>query len=303
MLIELFKGEIQEGLKKLNFEKINEIRLRLNSPIIISIQSYNFYLNKFGLTNSIEEGLFCTKAVIENVLSEASNQSIHSINDQIVNGYISVRGGIRIGVAGEVVVINGNIKTVKNITSLNIRIPHEVKNCSLNAYPFITKNGIPYNTLILSPAGLGKTTFIRDFAKQLILRNKDLNILIVDERYEISGISEGFTSLGLNNVDIICNSKKKYAFENGIRSLKPDVIITDEINLYSDLDAIENAISSGVKVIATIHASSINDLRLKLEFNEVLEKGFFERFLVLGKSNGIGTIEGIFDSNLNCIGC
>ena len=266
------KGEIQEGLKKLNFEKINEIRLRLNSPIIISIQSYNFYLNKFGLTNSIEEGLFCTKAVIENVLSEASNQSIHSINDQIVNGYISVRGGIRIGVAGEVVVINGNIKTVKNITSLNIRIPHEVKNCSLNAYPFITKNGIPYNTLILSPAGLGKTTFIRDFAKQLILRNKDLNILIVDERYEISGISEGFTSLGVNNVDIICNSKK-------------------------------NAISSGVKVIATIHASSINDLRLKLKFNEVLEKGFFERFLVLGKSNGIGTIEGIFDSNLNCIGC
>ena len=302
MLIELFKGEIQEGLSKLNFNKINEIRLRLNSPIVISIQSYNFYLNKNGLTDRVENGLICTRATIENVLNEASNQSFHSINDQIVNGYISVRGGIRIGVAGEVVMINGNIKTIKNITSLNIRIPHEVKNCSLNSYPYITRNSIPYNTLILSPAGCGKTTFIRDFAKQLILRNKNLNILIVDERYEITGISDGITNLGLNNVDIICNSKKKDAFENGIRSLKPDVIITDEINLFCDLDAIENAISSGVKVIATMHASSINDLKLKIKFNEVLEKGYFERFLLLGKSNGIGTIESIYDSNLRVIG-
>ena len=125
--------------------------------------------------------------------------------------------------------------------------------------------------------------------------------MVVDERCEITGIADGVTNLNAGNIDIICNSKKKFAFENGIRSLKPDVIITDEINLSTDLTAIENAITSGVKVIATIHAENLNDLKLKSSFNEMLSKNLFERFVVLGKSNGIGTLEGVYDQNFGCL--
>lgn len=301
MIKSLFSGEILQALHKIDLSKVNEIRLRLNAPIIINIMSRNYYLSSNGLTKEISLSLKCKLSTIDYVLSVASNQSIHSINDQIINGYISVKGGIRIGVAGEVVSINGTIKTIKNITSLNIRIPHEIKNCSLNAYLYLTKQNIPFNSLILSPVGCGKTTFIRDFAYQLSLRNKDLNILIVDERCEITGIADGVTNLNAGNVDIICNSKKKFAFENGIRSLKPDVIITDEINLSSDLVAIENAITSGVKVIATIHAENLDDLKLKKSFSEILSKELFDRFVVLGKSNGVGTIEGVYDQNFDCL--
>ena len=301
MVKSLFSGDILHALHKIDISKVNEIRLRLNSPIILNISSKNYYLAANGLTKDISLAIKCKPSTIDYVLSVASNQSLHSVNDQIINGFISVKGGIRIGIAGEVVSVNGLIKTIKNITSLNIRIPHQIKNCSLSAYLYLTNNNIPLNSLILSPAGAGKTTFIRDFAYQLSLKNKNLNILIVDERCEITGIYEGVTNLNAGNVDIICNSRKKFAFENGIRSLKPDVIITDEINLTSDLTAIENAVTSGVKVIATIHAENLQDLKLKTAFGDILSKNLFERFVVLGKSNGVGTIEGVYNQNFDCL--
>ena len=301
MVKSLFSGDILHALHKIDISKVNEIRLRLNSQIILNISSKNYYLAANGLTKDISLAIKCKPSTIDYVLSVASNQSLHSVNDQIINGFISVKGGIRIGIAGEVVSVNGLIKTIKNITSLNIRIPHQIKNCSLSAYLYLTNNNIPLNSLILSPAGAGKTTFIRDFAYQLSLKNKNLNILIVDERCEIKGIYEGVTNLNAGNVDIICNSRKKFAFENGIRSLKPDVIITDEINLTSDLTAIENAVTSGVKVIATIHAENLQDLKLKTAFGDILSKNLFERFVVLGKSNGVGTIEGVYNQNFDCL--
>ena len=301
MVKSLFSGDILHALHKIDISKVNEIRLRLNSPIILNISSKNYYLAANGLTKDISLAIKCKPSTIDYVLSVASNQSLYSVNDQIINGFISVKGGIRIGIAGEVVSVNGLIKTIKNITSLNIRIPHQIKNCSLSAYLYLTNNNIPLNSLILSPAGAGKTTFIRDFAYQLSLKNKNLNILIVDERCEITGIYEGVTNLNAGNVDIICNSRKKFAFENGIRSLKPDVIITDEINLTSDLTAIENAVTSGVKVIATIHAENLQDLKLKTAFGDILSKNLFERFVVLGKSNGVGTIEGVYKQNFDCL--
>ena len=149
MVKSLFSGDIHHALNKIDLSKVNEIRLRLNSPIILNISSKNYYLALNGLTRDISLAIKCKPSTIDYVLSVASNQSIHSVNDQIINGFISVKGGIRIGVAGEVVSVNGLIKTIKNITSLNIRIPHQIKNCSLSAYLYITNSNIPLNSLIL----------------------------------------------------------------------------------------------------------------------------------------------------------
>ena len=106
----------------------------------------------------------------------------------------------------------------------------------------------------------------------------------------------------LKNVDCYSNSSKKFALNNGIRSMKPDVIVTDEINIENDLDDIENAMTSGVKVIASIHASSVDDLRNKKLFKEVLNKKLFNRYIVLSKDNGVGTVNGVFNENLHLIG-
>lgn len=301
MLKNLLPNTIYEAVSKLDINKICEIRLRKNSPITINISGSSKYLSENGITLSEENSLICMPSTINYIITQASNNALYTINDQLINGYISVKGGIRIGVAGEVVYVNNQIKTIKNITSLNIRIPHEVKNCSLNSYLYLVNGNNVHNTLILSPAGAGKTTFLRDFAFQLKLRQKNLNILIVDERNEITGICNGEYNLGARNIDIYSNCTKSFAFENGIRSMKPDIILTDELNLDKDITAIENAITSGVKVIATIHANNIIDLKNKKQFKYLLDNKMFSRFVILSNNCGIGTIEGIYNEHFCCI--
>ena len=122
-------------------QSLDEIRLRVGKPIVVNVLGENMYLTDEGLSSKKDNSLICKTAYIEQILAQASNNSLYTINDQIVRGYISVKGGIRIGVAGDVVTSDGTIRTIKNIASLNIRIPHDIKNCSLNSYLYIVKNG------------------------------------------------------------------------------------------------------------------------------------------------------------------
>lgn len=290
--------EINKCIQKLPLDKLYEIRLRLLSPIMVNISGKNYYLTESGFSDESNYTIFGKQSHIEYILQKISNNALYTILDQLINGFVTIDGGIRIGVTGDIVTVNNQIKTIKNITSLNIRIPHEVKNCSLNCYLYLVNGGSIFNTLVVSPAGAGKTTFIRDFASQLIKRDKRKNILIVDERCEITGGTENKFLLG---ADVYLNCKKNYAFENGIRSMKPDIIITDELNPNTDIEAVENAITSGVKVVATMHANNINDLKNKKYFLNILDKKMFDRIVVLSSSNGAGTIEGVYNEELSCI--
>lgn len=286
--------EIYECFKNVDFNNVSEVRLRVGSPIVV-LGSKKFYLCKDGLTIDKDLAIKVHSRLIEDILQIVSNSSLYTINDQLIQGYVTVEG-IRIGIAGELVEVNGVIKTIKNISSLNIRIPHLIRNCSLPIYNHLV-NVKPYNTLIISPPGAGKTTFLRDFIYQLNSKNSALNILIVDERSEITTLNNNY----LNGVDVYKNCSKDFAFNNGIRSMKPDIIITDEINLNKDIETIENAITSGVKVVATIHADSIVDLKNKKAFNDIINKQLFDRYVVLGFSNGVGTIEGVYNQSFRCI--
>lgn len=302
MLTQILPDVLNYSLSNIMMSNVNEIRLRVNKPIIVNIKGKNFFLSNYGVTADYSSALICDKFLIDEILQNISNNSLYTINDQLIKGFVTVKGGIRIGVAGEVVTNNGEITTISNITSLNIRIPHDVKNCSLNYYNYLVENGQVKNTLIVSPPGAGKTTFLRDFAYQLGKRELGLNILIVDERGEISGCGDLSLDVG-EFTDVYVNCTKLYAFENGIRSMKPDVIITDEINLADDLIAIENAITSGVKVVASIHASSMEELKQKRSFNDLIKEKMFNRYVLLSNKRGPGTMEGIFNENLVCVYC
>ncbi len=299
MLLDLLNSEIKNAINNIDYNSITELRLRLNSPIIIGVCGQYHYLANYGITENVGSAIICRQSTIDRVIEVASNNCLYTINDQIINGYIAYKGGVRIGVAGDFVYNGDKLVTIKNINSLNIRVPHSVNNCSLSTYQYIASNNKIYNTLVLSPAGAGKTTYIRDLAKQMLKHNKYINLLIVDERCEITGVNDRISNIP--TCDILTNCNKKYAFDNGIRSLRPDVIITDEIG-SGDIDYIANAITSGVSVIATVHASNINDIRCKPQLSKILENKLFDRYILLGANSKPGEMLGIYNENLECIG-
>ena len=170
-------------------------------------------------------------------------------------------------------------------------------------FDILTENEIK-NTLIISPPGSGKTTFLRDYVFQLYQHNIAKNILIADERNEICSVIDGEIALNLGGFcDVYTNCSKSFAFKNGIRSMCPDIIVTDEIDLQKDLPSIIEAVNCGVNVVATIHAANINQLTRKFGFDELINKKFFSRYVVLSNDEGPGTITQVYDEKLNCIYC
>lgn len=277
---------------------IYEIRIRINSPIMINYRgNYEVLAEKINFEKKI---IYANSDLINYVMSVATKQSIYAYNDEIKHCYVQAGSGVRIGICGTVVYENGKILTIKNISSLCIRIAHEVINCSKNIIDLICQNGYVKNSLIISPPGQGKTTLIRDIVQKLSNEKNINNILVVDERFEIAG---GFP-IELNvgkTTDVLSGAEKAFAFNEALKTMSPSVIVTDEISSKQDLDSICNAIRSGVKVIASVHSKNISELKQKMYFADIINNGYFERYITLSNRNGVGTIEGVFDENMKVL--
>ncbi len=279
---------------KVGFGALNEIRLRANKPVLLSCMGQKFFLSEDGKSRNLSNAIYVTASMIEEIIFRASECSIYSVNEQIKIGFLATPNGIRIGIGGNMIEEARQVKTMTGFSSVNIRIPHEVKNCSLKAYSSIVKEDGVLNTLIISPPGAGKTTFLRDFVCQLSERNLAYNILVLDERGELN-IGQG---LG-NFSDIISFASKKIGFENGIRSLAPNIIVTDELSEWEDVEAVKFASNCGVRIIASTHSDNIDSFTKKVAFKELVEEKIFSRYVVLSMREGPGTLEGIYDENFS----
>ena len=282
-------------------DKLSEIRIRKNKKIVVNILGKLYYLSEKGITSNYDLAISGTTQIIDEIIRRSSEHSFYAYANQIKQGFITVSGGIRIGLTGEVVYENNNIKTVKNINSLNIRISHQVFGCAEEIFPYILNNSF-LNTLIISPPGCGKTTLIRDVLNLLTKKKFCFNILLIDERFEIASSYNGVVQLDVGEfTDVVSGSSKHYGFEYGVRSMAPDIVVTDEVYSKRDLEALENVAGTGVKILTSVHGSSIEDLKAKENFAKILQNKVFERFIVLSSRKGPGTIEGIYDENFRCI--
>jgi stage III sporulation protein AA len=281
---------LRQALSNLNLNFLTEIRMRKGQAVIIEYKGEYKYVNSFGALDRCKCGEFNNAIIaedIENLLNKAMSGSVYAYNEQLKQGYITIGGGIRIGVSGEYVYEKNQIVALRNITSINIRIPHDVNGCSNKIFSTIYNN-VLHNTLIFSQPGLGKTTILRDLIKNLS-KNFFCNILVFDERNEISGMSAGTFSYNLGQtVDVVIGQKKLYAFKNAIRAMKPKIIVTDELYGDDDFEAAKLAIECGIYVIASTHIVSIDKL-----------KDYPFEFFV--KLNKIGAEPIIYDKNFNTV--
>ena len=297
MLDKILPNDIYKILKyKVNLNSINEIRMRADKPIVLQIGGKRIFLGENGVTSNIKDAIYASKIMVEDVIFRASECSLYSVNEQIKKGFIVTEGGIRLGLGGDIIEENGQIKTMTNYSSVNIRLPHEIRNCSLSTFDYLVNvNGV-MNTLVVSPPGAGKTTFLRDLIYQLSERNYAYNVLVLDERGELDIGQKGCIG---SFSDKISFARKSIGFENGIRSLSPNIIVTDELGQKEDIDAILYAINSGVKIFASIHSDSLENLSKKPFFKPILAEKVFQRYVLLSMRNGPGTVEGVYNENFS----
>jgi len=279
-----------------------EIRLRLNKPLIIIGSDSDYFVDSNGcFIHEIENAYLTTKEDIKNATEIIQNFSAYSFGEELKNGYITIPGGHRIGISGRTIVENGYIKSIKDIAFINYRIAKEIIGAADKAIDYIiTPTSSIYNTLIISPPQCGKTTLLRDIVRQLSNGIKSKNIKgfkigLVDERSEIAAcfFGEPRNDVGIRT-DVLDACPKSQGIFLLIRSMSPDIIATDEIGKAEDADALMEGANAGVKVIATMHGSDIEDLYKKIELKK-LHSNYFERIIVLGRSEGVGTIEKIYD--------
>lgn len=227
------------------------------------------------------------------------NYSLYAFEDEIRQGFITIQGGHRVGIAGKTVIEAEHVKNIKHISFINIRLSHQVKGCADKIIPYITMQEHVFHTLIISPPRCGKTTLLRDIIRQLSDGNKSrsgMTVGVVDERSEIGACYMGVpqNDLGIRT-DILDCCPKADGMLMLIRSMSPEVIAVDEIGQREDLDAIEYVINCGCRLVATVHGSCIDDVKQKPVLGRMVKEKMFERYIILNNRVGIGNVEEIYD--------
>ncbi len=276
---DFFPNHIVNIIKKYS-SNLEEIRIRIGLPIILK------YSNK-----SIVLEYKTTQSDLLDILEKICENSIYSYQNQICNGYITIIGGHRVGITGSVVMQNGKIVNINNISSLNFRIARQVLGCSNELLKYIIdyENNTIYNTLVVSPPGSGKTTILRDTIRQISNGIGDFEgktIGIVDERNEISAMYKGISQNDIGiRTDVLENIPKSIGMKMLVRSMAPQIICADEIGSLEDIEAIKYIVCSGVKGIFTAHGANLQELQLNPELKKLLDSYAFKRIVFLDESN------------------
>lgn len=258
-------------------KEIEEIRIRVNKKIILKSRNKDVRVSYVVENNEIMY-----------ILEKICDNSIYAYKNQIIQGYITIKGGHRVGIVGTCIVENEKIVNIKNITSLNFRVARQIKGAGNKiAIEIINKeqNRI-YNTLIVSPPGKGKTTILKDliyiFSNGIQDAITPKTIGVVDERGEIGGSYRGSFANDLGDkTDVIENVSKYQGINMLIRSMAPEIIACDEIGSKEDVAAIKYAFSSGIYGIFTMHGKSLEDVNRNVEIKELIDSKLIEKIVFL----------------------
>ncbi|MFT3985635.1 MAG: stage III sporulation protein AA [Lachnospiraceae bacterium] len=273
----------------LELDKVREIRIRAEKPLLIKIGLEEWTISQEGhLSKNYGRGIRISLPEVLEILEYLCGSSIYAYEEELKKGYLTVQGGHRIGVCGSVTTEKSLVKTFRYVSSLNIRMAHEIKGAADDIYQYLHENSCFYNTLLISGPGLGKTTLLRDIVRQASGHGGQ-HVCVIDERSEIAGCYMGLmqNDLGMRT-DVLDNCLKAEGMMMAVRAMGPDIVAVDEIGSIEDVQAIRTVLRCGCRIIATVHGETMEDLKQKPALGMLLKEQVFERYVLLGrKSAGI----------------
>ena len=289
-ILSIFPGMLREALAELrvNTNNLQEIRIRAGRPVTVLCG------NREYISGRVTDG-----AQVNEILAYLSSYSLYAYEDEIRQGFLSLPGGHRVGLSGRTVLESRKIKTITEISSLNIRFAHEIRGCADGLLPHLWENGRLLHTLIVSAPGRGKTTLLRDCIRQISNGspyNGGMTVGVVDERSEIAGSFRGVpgNDVGMRT-DVLDGCPKAEGMMMLIRSMSPKVIAVDEIGSSDELAALMTAMHCGCVLLATVHGSSMEELRKKPVLKYMMELKMFERYVVLDCGKKPGCVKMLLD--------
>lgn len=299
----IFAKEIRRILQQIDtdFNKVQEIRLRAGAPLLLLYENREFYVSRKGdLRTTDREAHVVSRDELRETMEYISSYSLYAFEEELRQGFITIQGGHRIGVAGKTVVEGRDIKSMKYISFINVRLARQIPGCADLVMPYMYDSGQVQHTLIVSPPRCGKTTLLRDIIRQLSMGsqgNEGVNVGVVDERSEIGACYQGVpqNDLGIRTDILDCCPKAK-GMMMLIRTMSPQVIAVDEIGSQEDMEAVEYVMNCGCKLIATVHGTCADDIRQKPVLQRIVQHRMFERYIILNNRKYVGRIEEILDS-------
>ena len=304
-----------------DLDDLEEIRLRTGQPLAVTQGGRSLFLAEDGRCCDASAAHLVTVEEIRETMNYVSSYSRYAFEDKIRQGFLTIQGGHRVGLAGRVVLEQGTglsvVKTIAPITFLNLRIARQIRGCGEAVFPWLWERGarqgiqrdvgqgaqqeaekemrqkpsenILQDTLLVSPPGMGKTTLLRDLIRLLSLAG--MTVGVVDERSELGACWQGIPQNDLGpRTDVLDGCPKAEGLLMLVRTMSPQVIAVDEVGGREDCQAVEYAMNCGCRILATVHGSNWEELRRRPILGQWLEEGRFGRYVFIEKESEGGSV-------------